>query len=64
MTNPQAVPYAQSHSDEFPAAQAEKIAAIDKGVKTKFELGGTLAEPLAELHVESYESEWARFKAA
>jgi putative spermidine/putrescine transport system substrate-binding protein len=63
MTNPQAAPYAQSHADEFPAPQAEKIAAIDKGVKSKFELGGTWQNRWPT-HVETYESEWARFKAA
>ncbi len=63
MTNPQAVPYAQAHADEFPAAQAERITTIDKGVKTKFELGGTWQNRWPT-HVETYESEWARFKAA
>jgi putative spermidine/putrescine transport system substrate-binding protein len=63
MTNPQAVPYAQAHPDEFPPAQAQKIAAIDKGVKAKFELGGTWQNRWPT-HVETYESEWARFKAA
>ena len=46
-----------------PRCAGRKIAAIDKGVKTKFE-PGVPGEPLAELYVESYESEWARFKAA
>lgn len=62
MTNPQAVPYAKSHPEEFPAAQAEKIAAIDAGVKSKFELGGTWQNRWPT-HVEAYEEEWARFKA-
>jgi putative spermidine/putrescine transport system substrate-binding protein len=63
MTNPQAAPYAQAHPDEFPAADAQKVAAIDAGVKRKFERGGTWQNrwPTA---VEAYESEWARFKAA
>jgi putative spermidine/putrescine transport system substrate-binding protein len=63
MTNPQATPYAQSHPDEFPPAQAQKIAAIDAGVKRKFELGGTWQNRWPT-QVETYESEWARFKAA
>jgi putative spermidine/putrescine transport system substrate-binding protein len=62
MTNPQAVPYAKSHPEEFPAAQAEKIAAIDAGVKSKFELGGTWQNRWPT-HVEAYEDQWARFKA-
>ena len=62
MTNPQAVPYAKSHPEEFPAAQAEKIAAIDEGVKSKFELGGTWQNRWPT-HVEAYEDQWARFKA-
>jgi len=63
MTNPQAAPYAQAHADEFPAGQAGRIAAIDKGVKSKFELGGTWQNRWPT-EVETYESEWARFKAA
>jgi spermidine/putrescine-binding protein len=63
MTNPQATPYAQSHPDEFPSAQAQKVAAIDAGVKRKFELGGTWQNRWPT-QVETYESEWARFKAA
>ena len=62
MTNSQAVPYAKSHPEEFPAAQAEKIAAIDAGVKSKFELGGTWQNRWPT-HVEAYEDQWARFKA-
>jgi putative spermidine/putrescine transport system substrate-binding protein len=63
MTNPQAPAYAKAHLDEFPAAKAERVAAIDAGVKKKFEKGGTWQQrwPAA---VEAYESEWARFKAA
>ncbi|HEV2549306.1 MAG TPA: extracellular solute-binding protein [Stellaceae bacterium] len=63
MTNPQAPAYAKQHSDEFPAAKAERIAAIDAGVKKKFEAGGTWQQRWPA-SVEAYESEWARFKAA
>jgi putative spermidine/putrescine transport system substrate-binding protein len=63
MTNPQASAYAKEHTDEFPAAKAERIAAIDAGVKKKFEKGGTWQQRWPA-SVEAYESEWARFKAA
>jgi len=63
MTNPAAPAYAKEHPDEFPAAKAERIAAIDAGVKKKFQQGGTWQQrwPTA---VDAYEAEWARFKAA
>jgi len=63
MTNPQAPAYAKQHPDEFPPAKADRIAAIDAGVKKKFQMGGTWQQrwPAA---VETYEAEWARFKAA
>jgi spermidine/putrescine-binding protein len=63
MTNPQAPAYAKEHPDEFPAAKAERIAAIEAGVKKKFEKGGTWQQRWPA-SVETYESEWARFKAA
>ncbi len=63
MTNPQAPEYARAHPDEFPAADAEKVAAIDANVKAKFQKGGTWQNRWPT-HVELYESEWARFKAA
>jgi putative spermidine/putrescine transport system substrate-binding protein len=63
MTNPQATPYAKAHADEFPADKAQRIAEIDAGVKKKFEKGGTWQQR-RPTHVETYESEWARFKAA
>jgi spermidine/putrescine-binding protein len=63
MTNPQGPPYAKAHPNEFPAADAQKIGAIDAGVKRKFELGGTWQNRWPSA-VEAYESEWARFKAA
>ena len=63
MTNPQAPAYAKEHPDEFPTAKAERIAAIDAGVKKKFEKGGTWQQRWPA-SVEAYESEWARFKAA
>jgi spermidine/putrescine-binding protein len=63
MTNSQAPSYAKDHPDEFPADAAKRIAEIDAGVKKKFEKGGTWQQRWPT-HVEAYESEWARFKAA
>jgi spermidine/putrescine-binding protein len=63
MTNPQAVDYAKSHSSEFSAEEAARIEAITKGVDAKLAQGGTWQNRWPT-HVETYESEWARFKAA
>ena len=63
MTNTDAPAYAKEHPDEFPADKAQRIAAIDAGVKKKFEKGGTWQQRWPT-HVETYEAEWARFKAA
>lgn len=63
MTNPQAAPYARSHPQEFKPDEAKRIADIDANVKKKFEVGGTWQNRWPT-HVETYESEWARFKAA
>jgi spermidine/putrescine-binding protein len=63
MTNPQSVAYAKANPAEFPADKASRIAEIDAGVKRKFEQGGTWQNRWPT-HVELYESEWARFKAA
>lgn len=63
MTNPMAPEYAKSHPDTFSAEEAEKIAAIDKGVQSKFAIGGTWQNRWPT-NVEVYEEEWQRFKAA
>jgi spermidine/putrescine-binding protein len=63
MTNPGAVEYAKSHPDEFSAEEAARIAEIIEGVKRKFELGGTWQNRWPT-HVDVYEEEWQRFKAA
>ncbi|HEX7126395.1 MAG TPA: extracellular solute-binding protein [Thermodesulfobacteriota bacterium] len=63
MTNPQAPAYAKAHPQEFTADEAKKVADIDANVKRKFEKGGTWQNRWPT-HVETYESEWARFKAA
>ena len=63
MTNPMAPEYAAAHPEEFPADAAAKIAAIDKGVQEKFAVGGTWQNRWPT-HVDLYEEEWQRFKAA
>ncbi len=63
MTNPAAAPYAKSASKEFSPAESQEIAAIDANVRKKFHFGGTWQNRWPT-HVEVYESEWARFKAA
>lgn len=63
MTNPMAPDYAKSHGDEFSAEEAAKVAAITEGVKRKFEKGGTWQNRWPT-HVDVYEEEWQRFKAA
>jgi spermidine/putrescine-binding protein len=63
MTNPQAVDYAKQNPKEFASAEAEEIAKIDADVKRKFRLGGTWQNRWPT-HVEAYEAEWTRFKAA
>lgn len=62
MTNPQAPEFAKS-SDSFDAETAERIGAIDAGVKEKFAFGGTWQNRWPT-EVELYEEEWQRFKAA
>ena len=63
MTNPQAPVYAKAHPEEFSAAEAQKIEAITANVQTKFTQGGTW-QARWPTHVDVYESEWTRFKAA
>lgn len=63
MTNPDAIAYARATPGEFKAAEAQEIARIHANVKSKFELGGTWQNRWPT-HVEAYEAEWARFKAA
>jgi putative spermidine/putrescine transport system substrate-binding protein len=63
LTNPQAVDYAKANPDEFSAEQASRIAEITEGVKAKFEAGGTWQNRWPT-HVDVYEEEWQRFKAA
>jgi len=63
MTNPMAPEYAKAHSDEFNADEAARVAEITAGVKAKFEKGGTWQNRWPT-HVDIYEEEWQRFKAA
>jgi putative spermidine/putrescine transport system substrate-binding protein len=63
MTNTDAPEYAKAHPNEFPAADAAKVTSITENVRRKFAKGGTWQNrwPTA---VETYESEWSRFKSA
>jgi putative spermidine/putrescine transport system substrate-binding protein len=63
MTNPDAPTYAKAHPDQFTSAEVRKIDAITDDVRHKFEQGGTWQNRWPT-HVDAYESEWARFKAA
>jgi putative spermidine/putrescine transport system substrate-binding protein len=63
MTNPQAADYAKSQPAEFKAEEAKRVAETDANVKRKFEAGGTWQNRWPT-HVEEYEAQWARFKAA
>lgn len=63
MTNPQAVEYAQAHSDEFSAADVQKIKDITSRVQKKFETGGTWQNRWPD-SVQDYQREWARFTAS
>jgi putative spermidine/putrescine transport system substrate-binding protein len=63
MTNPAAPEYAKGHGDEFSAEEAARVADITDGVVRKFEQGGTWQNRWPT-HVDVYEEEWQRFKAA
>jgi spermidine/putrescine-binding protein len=63
MTNPMAPEYAKAHPEEFSAEEAARVAEITQGVQRKFEQGGTWQNRWPT-HVDVYEEEWQRFKAA
>jgi putative spermidine/putrescine transport system substrate-binding protein len=63
MTNPTAPEYAKAHPEEFSAEEAAQVADITDNVRRKFEKGGTWQNRWPT-HVEAYEEEWQRFKAA
>jgi putative spermidine/putrescine transport system substrate-binding protein len=63
MTNTGAPGYAKAHPNEFPAADAAKVTSITENVRRKFAKGGTWQNRWPTV-VETYESEWSRFKSA
>jgi putative spermidine/putrescine transport system substrate-binding protein len=63
MTNPTAPEYAKAHPEEFSVEEAAQVADITDNVRRKFEKGGTWQNRWPT-HVEVYEEEWQRFKAA
>ena len=63
MTNSKSMDYASSHADEFRAGGAKRIADIAQKTGRKFTNGGTWQNRWPT-HVDVYEAEWARFKAA
>lgn len=63
MTNPQAPGYAAGHPSEFSETEAARIREIHDGVREKFAAGGTWQNRWPK-HVQEYEEQWQRFKAA
>lgn len=63
MTNPLAAPYAKIRPSEFTTNEAIEVARIHTNVRSKFKAGGTWQNRWPT-NVDTYESEWARFKAA
>lgn len=63
MTNSHAPAYAKAHPEEFPGEKAHRVMEITDNVRRKFKHGGTWQNRWPT-HVDVYESEWARFKAA
>lgn len=63
LTSPGAAEYAHAHPDEFTPEEAKEIESIHANVKSKFEIPGTWQQRWPT-HVEAYEEEWARFRAA
>jgi putative spermidine/putrescine transport system substrate-binding protein len=63
MTNPLAPEYAKAHPEAFSAEEAARVREITEGVQRKFEQGGTWQNRWPT-HVDVYEEEWQRFKAA
>lgn len=63
MTNPLSVDYAESHPEEFSADEASRVKEITRSVEAKFAKGGTWQNRWPT-HVDAYEEEWQRFKAA
>jgi putative spermidine/putrescine transport system substrate-binding protein len=63
MTNTDAPDYAKAHPNEFSADDAAKVTSITENVRRKFAKGGTWQNRWPTV-VDTYESEWSRFKSA
>lgn len=63
LTNSQAVPYAREHPQEFADGEPEQAAKVDENGRAKF-ANGTYWQFRWPTEVHTFESEWARFKAA
>ena len=63
LTSPESADYARSHPDEFGADKAAEVEKIHAIVNGKFEIPGTWQQRWPT-HIEAYEEEWARFRAA
>lgn len=63
MTNPGAIHYAKTHPKEFTPQQAQKVEKIINNVKSKFDQGGTWQQRWPK-HIDAYQEQWERFKAA
>ena len=63
MTNTDAPNYAKAHPNEFSADDAAKVTSITENVRRKFAKGGTWQNRWPTV-VDTYESEWSRFKSA
>ncbi len=63
MTNTDAPDYAKAHANEFSADEAAKVTSITENVRRKFAKGGTWQNRWPTV-VDTYESEWSRFKSA
>jgi len=63
MTNTDAPDYAKGHANEFSADDAAKVSSITENVRRKFAKGGTWQNRWPTV-VDTYESEWSRFKSA
>lgn len=63
LTSPDAAEYARTNPKEFKPGQDKEVETIHENVKSKFAFPGTWQQRWPT-HVEVYEEEWARFRAA
>lgn len=63
MTNSNAIDYAKAHPKQFSKKQAEEIEKIIIGVQKKFDQGGSWQQRWPK-HIDAYQQQWERFKAA